>query len=70
MEKIGRMWLEGNISCFKYGYGETCQYSLFRAKYGQEATITKDIFYDFENDKKAIEGATALGRTIANALQQ
>lgn len=68
MEKVGSLTVDGNISCFKCGYGETCEYSLFRAKYGNEAKITDDVFYVFEKDKEAVAKAKLLGAKIADAI--
>ncbi len=68
MNNVGSLEIEGNASCFKCGHGESCDYSAFRAKYGPEAKITKDVFYKFENDEKAKAEAAELGRKIAQAI--
>ncbi|MCY6370588.1 flavodoxin family protein [Clostridium ganghwense] len=70
MEDVGSITIDGNASCFKCGYGETCNYSAFRAKYGQDAKITDDVFYVFDKDEKAVEKATLLGKKIAEAINQ
>lgn len=70
MDEVGSITIGGNASCFKCGYGETCEFSAFRAKYGDDAKITKDVFYIFDKDKEAIERATMLGKKIAEAIKQ
>ncbi|QZY56192.1 flavodoxin family protein [Crassaminicella profunda] len=70
MEEVGVLTIDGNASCFKCGYGETCDYSAFRAKYGQQAKITDDVFYVFDEDKETVERATLLGKKIAEAIKQ
>jgi len=68
MNEIGSAKVGGNASCFKCGKGETCEKSVFRAIYGDDAKITKDVFYVFEDDKEAVENATALGSKLGEAL--
>lgn len=68
MEEIGALILDGNASCYKCGFGETCGQSAFRAKFGDDAKITDDVFYCFDKDKEAVERATVLGEKIAQAL--
>lgn len=68
MEEIGALILDGNASCYKCGFGETCGQSAFRAKFGDDAKITKDVFYGFDKDKEAVERATLFGEKIAQAL--
>ena len=70
MEEVGSITIDGNASCFKCGYGETCDYSAFRAKYGQDAKITDDVFYVFDKDEEAVEKATLLGKKIAEAISK
>lgn len=70
MEDVGSITIDGNASCFKCGYGETCDYSAFRAKYGQDAKITDDIFYIFDKDEKAVEKAELLGKKIGEAINR
>jgi len=68
MNEIGSVSIGGNASCFKCGKGETCEKSVFRAIYGDDAKITKDVFYVFEEDKEAVEKAITLGSKLGEAL--
>lgn len=70
MNEVGSITVDGNASCFKCGFGETCEYSAFRAKYGEDAKITEDVFYVFDKDKEAVERVTLLGKKIAEALKE
>lgn len=70
MKEVSSLVLDGNASCYKCGFGETCDYSIFRAKFGQDAKITDDVFYVFDKDEEAVERATLLGKKIAEAINQ
>ncbi|WBW97263.1 flavodoxin family protein [Oceanirhabdus sp. W0125-5] len=69
MDEVGALTMGGNASCYKCGKGETCNNSAFRAKFGDDAKITKDVFYVFDKDKEAVERATLLGKKIAEAIE-
>ncbi|MCM1991792.1 flavodoxin family protein [Oceanirhabdus seepicola] len=68
MKEVGALSIGGNASCYKCGKGETCGNSAFRAKFGDDAKITKDVFYVFDKDKEAVERATMLGKKIAEVI--
>lgn len=70
MQEVGSITIGGNASCYKCGKGETCENSAFRAKYGDDAKITEDVFYVFDKDKEAVERATLLGKKIAEAIDK
>ncbi|MCP4118015.1 MAG: flavodoxin family protein [Desulfobacteraceae bacterium] len=69
MRDAGSLAVDGNACCYKCGYGETCDYSAFIARYGKGAKITKDIFYVFDEDNDVREKAALLGKKIAGMLQ-
>lgn len=69
MKEVGVLSIGGNASCYKCGKGETCGNSAFRAKYGDDAKITDDVFYVFDKDKETVEKATMLGKKIAEAIK-
>jgi len=68
MDEIGDLKTGGNASCYKCGFGETCAYSAFRAMNGDDAKITKDTFYRFENDSSCVKDAVALGQLISKKI--
>lgn len=68
MKEIGSLKIDGNASCYKCGKGETCEKSVFRAKFGDDAVITPDVFYRYDEDQEAIDRATNLGKAICEAL--
>lgn len=68
MIEAGSINVGGNASCYKCGYGETCDHSAFIALYGEGAKITEDVFYSFDKDEEAKEKAELLGKQIAGAL--
>lgn len=68
MVEAGSMIVGGNASCYKCGYGETCDHSAFIALYGEGAKITDGVFYSFEKDEEAKGRAELLGKQIADAL--
>lgn len=68
MKEVGSLSIGGNASCFKCGKGETCEKSVFRALHGDDAKITKDVFYVFEKDIDAVGKAVALGEKLGDLL--
>lgn len=68
MIEVGSITTGGNASCYKCGYGETCDHSAFIALYGKDAKITEDVFYSFEKDDKTKEIAKLLGKQIVESL--
>ncbi|XMB66688.1 flavodoxin family protein [Mycoplasmatota bacterium zrk1] len=69
MNDVGTLLIGGNASCYKCGKGETCLNSAFRVKFSNDAKITNDVFYIFEEDKKSMLEADRLALKIDEAIK-
>lgn len=64
MKEIGHLLTGGNASCYKCGYGDTCEYSAFLAINGKDAKMAADPYYRIENDPVCLKKAEELGKKI------
>lgn len=69
MDEVGILETGGNASCYKCGFGETCQYSAFIAMNGEDAKLSDDPYYYFEKDSECIKEAEELGKALANRIE-
>jgi multimeric flavodoxin WrbA len=68
MDVVGAVKIRGNVPCIRCGHGDTCEGSGLRMIFGPKATVDSLGINQFENQPEAMEAATALGRSIAEAL--
>jgi len=68
MNEIGSLLTGGNASCYKCGFGETCEFSAFLAMNGKDAKMPEDPYYRFDNDTECVAKAVELGKKIAENI--
>lgn len=67
---LGALELKGNVSCLSCGQGEICPISGVKYIWGPEATITPDMFWQFEKQANLVNAAKELGHKISLLLSQ
>lgn len=69
MDEVGTLETGGNASCYKCGFGETCEYSAFIAMNGKDAKLADDPYYYFEKDTECGNKAIELGQALAKRIE-
>ncbi|MFP3153529.1 flavodoxin family protein [Lachnospiraceae bacterium ZAX-1] len=64
----GALVIDGAVPCLTCGYGETCDMSGYLFRFGADAKITPNAFYDFNKDENAMSEAVKLGHAIKEHL--
>ncbi len=66
----GEVRVLGNPPCIKCGYGDLCDMSGIKLRYGSNATVESVGVNAFENQRTAVTAAAKLGKKIALALSE
>ena len=66
----GAVGVLGNPPCIKCGYGDPCEMSGIKMRFGSNATVESVGVNAFEKQQAAVKAAAELGKKIAQALSE
>jgi multimeric flavodoxin WrbA len=66
----GAVRVLGNSPCIKYGYGDLCDMSGIKMRFGSNATVESVGVNVFEKQQTTVTAAAKLGKKIAHALSE